>query len=457
MKHETSPIRYVFILTAIGLTIPLLMFLIFPSKTYIIYFEIPIFKENLIFSTFILSYLLVFSYLTFGIYIPTALTYFSSKVLLSKSTTWTLKSGKFYDMCKELSVEMGLKTPNIFLSKEPVAYSFGVKENNATIVIFEKCMTLDEQSAKAIILHELAHIKWDIKYHSLHNIYERNYGRYALFDFGFIAVYLWFLVRFVQVVILNSGTSEPVLFFNNLFPFSIAIASAATVLATKKILQMFTLSFRKPVSEIDEFRADLIAYIKLNNAEPFHNALKFLRKHQVNFSLNQQIQKGFKQGLIAKAKDSYNKVFNKGIYAKKYSNWLEYFKEDYGKLNVTFGAGFDYPVDRLRKEFLEFIDDMCKQHISFEINRQITIEQRISQLSKALIITTGKVALSEWLKEVYEIPRENRKKVTEYLTNHLNNFNAMECSDSTQVTAYEVIVIILTLLVKGSLTTKDHL
>ncbi len=72
------------------------------------------------------------------------------------------KDSKIYKMVKELSKKSGLKTPQVWITKNPGpnAFAFGRSQSNANVCVTTGLLdTLNEKEVRAVISHELGHVK----------------------------------------------------------------------------------------------------------------------------------------------------------------------------------------------------------------------------------------------------------------------------------------------------------
>ncbi len=345
------------------------------------------------------------------------------------------------------SCHIYLSPPRLYTSNRPEIYTFGLNEENASIVLYEKCLELNEDELHPILAHELAHVKHDVKYLSLRYLWEENNRRY-----GFLpSIVLSIVMAYACVSIYMIGSSTPksmgpeeqvTVLINRSLPYLFATLNLSVTMATKIFLEWSTFTFRRPAPEIDEFKADLVAYLTLNDASSLINSLSIFRRLQIKYYL-ETLPSTSKTSMLRKI---YNRFMEKGVYAREYSSWLDYFKESMGKLMITLGKGFDYPRDKLRKDFIKFIDKLLNGNLNFSLKKENIKFNKLWALKT--LLTNDSVALYSWLQEeIYYMNPSHKEKVIDYLKKHLKGFNAKVCSSKIDIPLYEVIIVILTALV----------
>ena len=440
---------YCFFITAIGIVIPWLYLTFLPSNTYVLSYEIPIYKLSSYNYTLFLSYILVFSYLFFTFYYPFLLVYFSPYFYPLKSARKITK-GELYDLCSSLSYEMGIKTPRLYLSKRVEIYSFGSGPENSTIILNEDCQYLDKDNIKLLLLHEMSHIKNDLRKNTLKNIYKGKIGKYNLLSMIYPCILIWFLFELIRMLYTPypygfSGLEE---FFNKLFPFIVALMSISSVQAIKIFMKIFTYSFTEPVSDISEFRSDLSAYIKIGNTKPFYDMFEFIRKKQVEEMLNDNLNKSKPIPLIKEVQLGYDNLLSKIVPEIKHYAWTEYFREK-RVTSFNYRGKSDYPLDELRLEFIEFINEICNKNVVLKINT-IYEKQLYMYLGKASLWSTyieSSTAIRDWLYEdINKIPIKQKNEITCQLAFNKKEFNARKVSEMIQVPIENVLVILLYLM-----------
>jgi hypothetical protein len=190
-----------------------------------------------------------------------------------------------------------------------------------------------------------------------------------VFTLGFCAILIWFIASSIRVGMAPvRDWAGLVSYVNRLVPYIITTISISIFLTVQVGTQLLFTTLKRPVSSIDEFRADLIAYLELGKVEPFSSSLATMRRYQVAYQVKQQVEKGFERQFTARIRALYRRAWKRGIYSKQYRSWMDYFRTSYGNLLVTLGRGFDYPNDELRIEFLRFIERVCKAQIRLECN-----------------------------------------------------------------------------------------
>jgi hypothetical protein len=253
-----------------------------------------------------------------------------------------------------------------------------------------------------------------------------------------------FLFQFIKAATYTSGQGLTE-WQNSLTPFLVALISTAAIVVLKNAIDIGKYALEDPVPEINEFKADMIAYLNIMSTGPFIRSLRFLRENQIKNIISLEISKGLAKTPLTNVKDSYNRFFEKGIYARQYSSWLEYFKENYGKLIVTQGVGFELPTDSLRTEFLLFIDKLCKSKVALRIIKDL----KSSYINRRSFLTDN-VGIIGWLKDINMVAERDIEKVIKYMDTH-PEFNAQVCSLQTGVELYDVLVTFLFLMVDGAL------
>lgn len=443
---------YVLILSILGFLIPMLLTQIVVSglkeePLSMITFE----KEKLVYKSLFSSYLLIFTYfielyVRFVVFNINAL---FKRAFLSKSNV-EIEDKKIKNIVQDLANKMNLKTPRLFFTNEPTVYSFGRNENNGNIVLYEKCTELDELTLEAILAHELAHIKLDIQEYTLQSFltaFSSVKSSYFSLPFLFSACWLFYDLIFLLNVNVES-IEQSIRFFYDFLPFLLASTSFLLIFFARNFLYI-PIGLKRPVLEFDEFKADALTYLTLKDVNILMHALDQFRKLQVRAIIDKPIP--HKRNLFKRIKEIHDRIMEKGIFSKAYSNWLEYFKEDYSSLVLNFGKGFDAPKDYLRKGFLMFIDKICTQYIAFKQEKK-KINLDIYWYLKLALSGTN-IALIEWLgDEVYRVPKKTKNKIIDYLSKNLENFNAKTCCEVTNTSLYDVLTVVLTLLVDGTLS-----
>lgn len=88
--------------------------------------------------------------------------YFSDKIVLKMHNAKEVKSGKFYDLVKELAQKAHLPMPKTYIieAASPNAFATGRSPNHAAVACTQSLMNiLSEEELKAVMAHELSHVK----------------------------------------------------------------------------------------------------------------------------------------------------------------------------------------------------------------------------------------------------------------------------------------------------------
>jgi len=450
---------YVSMLSIIGIAAPVILALTvtagFENEFFVYY--IPMWKETMIVKTLHYSYLLIFPYLLtfYGIFI-TLHTGLIRKIFLPTSKEIP-KDHRIENVCERLAKKMEVKTPRLFFVAEPTVYSFGLNKNKGSIALYEKCAELDDSTLETIISHELVHIGSDVKHHTLQLLFTRTASlpSFLVFNLPFVFSVVWFLHDWLDMFFLANaglGTLEQIAaFFNYSLPLLLSLTSFLLVFFARFYIYL-PIGLERPVIEMSEFKADLLTYLMLGKADVICNSLDRFRRLQVLYHIENP---SLKHSQFYRIKEIYNKAMSKALSPKSYPNWLGYFRENYAKLNQIFGKALDFPEDRLRKDFVEFIDRTVNGHNIFQIN-----DPKKPNYDKVWAIKSSikenRVAMVDWLQgEVHNMQMEKKRKIVGYIWANANDFNAKECSKITQTTLYETIVILSTLLTEGRLSIKN--
>lgn len=94
--------------------------------------------------------------MNFGMY------WFSDKIVLAMYKAKEIKHGKLHDMVKEVARKADVPMPKVYTvpSKNPNAFATGRSPKNAAVAATEGILDLlTEKEMKAVIAHELAHVK----------------------------------------------------------------------------------------------------------------------------------------------------------------------------------------------------------------------------------------------------------------------------------------------------------
>lgn len=458
---------YILILSAIGIAAPILI-----AQPVATGFEGQIFtltttwKETMMTRTLSYSYLLILPYLFEFYIIFAALFTKPERILLPSSKTHEVKGGEIWEIYQKLTTRLGVKPPNLFSSDEPSVYSFGLEKDRSSIVLYKKCSELDQATLEAIVAHELSHVRSDVGHHTL-RLFFTGIPQSKLLHLPtvpFVLSVLWFFRDFLYysldvkaLVILNLdantvelNVAEASSYFNNVMPLFLALTSFSLVIFANAFL-FLAIGLNRPVCELDEFKADFTTYLLLDDADAICTSLDRFRRLQISYYIEKP---STKSTWLHRARQAYNRVMSKGFFSKEYSSWLEYFRQDYGELCLTFGKGFDFPRDRLRKDFVKFIDKLCNQHVKL---KPVKTSVRLDTLWFVRNSIFGaQVAIAEWLQEdVYRIPTETRMRVANYLLGNLDSFNAKACSRMAEASLHQVVTIVLALLTDGSLDLTE--
>ena len=414
--------HYTLLLILVGLSLPFLHVYFISSIGFIIL------NKEIIHALF-LSYILIFSYLFVNCVNAFLLLFHPSSIFLSHGMKVS-KDEYLNNICKKLAEKIGIRAPKVFLSSTPEIYVFGRNQNNAAIVLYEKCNELGSK-LEPILLHEMTHIKSDVKSHSLFHLLEKEHSFGGLvFLSGLLWVSSQILLKFGNLEIV-----DPELFVVNstnfLIFFVIMFLPFFEILFFKLMSSGFIML--KDISpELDEFKADLATYLIVKDKDVLIDSLSSWRKLQTTYMVK-NLQ--FKNSVRSIIKELYNKFMQKKFYSKEYVNWLEYFTESISKLMITFQRGFDFPKDRLRVEFIEFIDKMVNENIAFNVNPERKIELGIWWEIKTAFANDS-IGLYGFVEDLRHIPSYRKKMIINYLLNHLNNFNATACSVETNTSLY---------------------
>jgi len=240
------------------------------------------------------------------------------------------------------------------------------------------------------------------------------------------------------------GTTGSTLFFNRLFPFIVALMSVASIQAIKLFMKIFTYSITEPVSDISEFKADLFAYVKIGKTKPFSDLFHFIRKKQVA-ELLYNLDKPKPPFLLDKLQSVYDFLDQANVPKISHFTWMEYFKET-KVTSFNYHGKSDYPLDTLRLDFIEFIDDVYNNKAVLKIKSQ-SEKQLFMYLEKKnywSLYIENPTAIRDWLYEdVNKIPLEQKKEITEGIFRHKDEFNARKLSEEIGVSIIDVLVVFL--------------
>jgi Zn-dependent protease with chaperone function len=447
-------------LIAVGFLIPLLNVQLMPDTIHFPTFEIQqnmqiefqgvsiqLNKELVGCKAFQLSYILISFYLLEYLVYAILIVAFPSVVFLKK-TSIKSSTTHFYKLCQRIANKMNVKMPKMYLLKEPEVISFGEGERNAVIGVYEKC-DLSEDELEPIFIHEFSHIKSDVSFHSLNYLLNKFHGKFGyLTGLAFLCVAAWFINTLSRTleVFSNSNQIEGLsIAINNLMPFYIAILSLAEIIFFKSILALNPVILN-PSPQIGEFRADLMTFLEVGE-EKLINSIHSLRSLKLEYFLKHP---QVKSSLFSKISDVYSKLEKKIVTPKEYSDWLEYFRESFS--NVIVGRAFDSPPDKLRVDFIKFVDKLVNETVSFHQSKE-RVEIGLSWGIKTAIFN-DKIALYEFYRDFRRISALDKKKVIGYLLKNLDHFNAKSCSLETDVELVDVIIIVIMLIVDGSISLR---
>jgi Zn-dependent protease with chaperone function len=411
--------------------------------------EIPIQlnKESIRYQTLQFSYILILfyllEYLVYAIFIIAL-----PSLVFFKKTPIKASTSNFHKLCQRIAGKMNVKMPKIYLLKEPEVISFGEGERNAVIGIYEKC-DLSEDELEPIFIHEFSHIKSDVSFHSLNYLLNKFHGKFGyLTGLAFLCVAAWFINMLSRTleVFSNSNQIEGLsIAINNLMPFYIAILSLAEIIFFKSILALNPVILN-PSPQIGEFRADLMTFLEVGE-EKLINSIHSLRSLKLEYFLKHP---QVKSSLFSKISDVYSKLEKKIVTPKEYSDWLEYFRESFS--NVIIGRASDSPPDKLRVDFIKFVDKLVNETVSFHQSKE-RVEIGLLWGIKTAIFN-DKIALYEFYRDFRKISISDKKKVIGYLLKNLDHFNAKSCSSETDVELVDVIIIVIMLIVDGSISLR---
>ncbi|MEM3489541.1 MAG: hypothetical protein QXO75_07820, partial [Nitrososphaerota archaeon] len=159
-------------------------------------------REFLISRTLMLSYTLILFYLIeYLIYAFLIIAYPSLIFMRKKSEVKHSVPTHVSKLCEKISKELGIRIPRIVFLKTPEIFTFGNDDKNAVITIYERCAELSEDEIEPILIHEMAHIKFDVSHHSFHYLLARFHGKFSILTvLPFLCVAIWFILNFLSIL-----------------------------------------------------------------------------------------------------------------------------------------------------------------------------------------------------------------------------------------------------------------
>jgi Zn-dependent protease with chaperone function len=436
------------LLIVIGLIIPVLIVQMIPENLDVLGIgSVPLQRQEIAQKTFFWSYVFILAYLAEYVVNAFLLYVEPSRIFLSGYTVTECNDDHIITLCRKIAAIMSVSTPTILLSTDPAIFTFGLNERRSSILLYERCIDLPEDELQAIFAHELGHVKSDIEENSITHLLSKSHGRYAIVPaLVSVAIVASFIL---DLIIEASGVStvqDPytkfIMLVNICAPFALATGALASMIIVKLyVAHYFNMYYT--ASGVDEFRADLVAFLTLRDKGSLIRSFSSIRDLQIRYIIETRPPS---RSLFSVARELYARIMGKGYFAKDYASWLPYFNESLTKLWLTFGRGFDFPKDKLRIQFLNFIDVLVNKEVKFEFGKSRII--RLGTISDIRIgLSMDAIALYAFDDDFHGMPMSSKERVVGYLTGHLDGFNATLCSNSTLVPVYEVIVVIIILLV----------
>jgi Zn-dependent protease with chaperone function len=387
---------------------------------------------------FILSLFLMVEPLVYSILINIS----PSLIFLRKIETKKIKDNPWYESCKKLASEIGIRVPKIFLIKVPEVRTVGCDEKNAVIALYEKCKELKREEMEPILAHEMAHIKFDLDYYTLNYILDKYHGKFTVIrNLVFLIISTFFAFETWKAFQVSGNINKDI---NNYFPFYIAVLSLTQLVFFMAWIS-HNVAYLNPVPAIEEIRADLVAFLHIGNINKFINALNAWRGLEIEYFFENPVPQRLR---FYKIKKFFKKVFAGQRSIHHFSDWLEYLRQDVVKIKFI-GRDIDFLEDRLRIDFLRFIDKLVNNNVRFRLLKKDIRLDRWWDLKFSFV--ASEIGLFGFKRNLNTISYVERAKIIEFLTSNLSNFNGKSCSLEMKVKLFNVIIVIVTLLIDGQI------
>jgi hypothetical protein len=408
--------------------------------------SIPVYlnKEAITSKALILSYMLMLPFLIEYFVCSFLINIRPSLIFLGKLKGKESKDDFFCKSCEKIASEMGIKIPKIFLLKVPEIRTIGCDEKNAIIALYEKCRELKKEEIELILTHEMTHIKYDLDYYSLDYILNKFHGKFnTVTNFISFATWVLFGFEFWRVFkIMNFRNCSEII--NSYLPLYIAYLSLVQAIFFIGWVS-HNVAYLSPIPTIEEIRSDLVAFLHIGNINKFINAFNAWRRLQIEYFLENPVKERLR---FYKIKEFFRKIFTSQRSVNYFSGWLEYLRRGFIEMMLT-GKNINFTEDRLRIDFLTFIDKLVNNNVRFRLLKKRVQIGRLWDFK--FLFVADKIGLYGFKRDLNRISYAERAKVIEFLITNLSNFNAKSCSFETKVKLFNVIVVIVMLLIDGQI------
>jgi Zn-dependent protease with chaperone function len=308
-----------------------------------------------------------------------------------------------------LAKKFGVNPPRCFVtSSNKVNVLSAAMDKKENFIIFSKSVlnSLEKEEIDSVILHELWHIKNDIKEVTRSSLAFGDFTLMLLFSSSPLIAFLY---------LFNPDLGLHVVDF---FVFSILYSISYYLLLFTDVA---TISSYYP--EYREYDADLASSLITRDASLLISALK--KMILLKFVESKFLALQF----FAQNKNLEIKSWKEVLKTKLAYPWIKY----------------QHPSPFLRIKFLKLIDRLINEKVSLEIKKPL------KKFSAFNISLNPFFLFSPFGKRLRRMKKEDIKAVYDYIALNSNNFNAKDCSIALKIQEEDVISFFISLLRKGTI------